>query len=76
MTARFPYTGVHEDIRIDLKAVVTLLYKTLAPGLLNVVFEPCAKGTVIPCVRKPAVNFGTRKNVAPVFTQSYDFIHC
>ena len=76
MAACLPNPGVHEDIGVDLEAVVALLNEALAPGLLNVVLEPCAKGTVVPSVCKTAVNFRPSKNVASVFTQGYDFIHC
>ena len=76
MTARFPNPGMHEDIGVDFKAVMTLLNEALAPGLLDVVLEPCAKRAVIPCVGETAVDFRPSENVAPVFTQSYDFIHC
>ena len=75
MTARFPYSGMHEDVGVNFKTVVTLLDETLTPGLFDVVLQPRAKRTVIPCVRKPAIYFRTSENVAPVFTQSYDFIH-
>jgi hypothetical protein len=67
---------VHEDIRIDLEAVVTLLDEALAPGFLYVIFKPCTKRAIVPSVCKTAVNFRPSKNVASVFTQGYDFIHC
>ena len=76
MTARLPHSRVHKDIGVNLIAVLSLLDKTLSPGVLNIVFQPCAERAVIPCVCKTAVDVAACKNEASVLAKSNDLIHC
>ena len=58
MAACLPYSGVHEDIRVDLIAVFSLLDKSLSPRVFDVILQPCAEGAVVPSVGKAAVDLG------------------
>ena len=75
MAACLPYSGVHEDIRVDLIAVFSLLDKSLSPRVFDVILQPCAEGAIVPSVGKAAVDLAAGENEASALTKSDDFIH-
>ena len=76
VSARLPDSRVHENVRVNLVAVSALLNESLAPGVLDVVFHSRAQRTVVPGVRKTAVDVASGKNKASVLAQGDDFFHC
>ena len=75
MTAGHPRLGVHEDGGVLPHVVGVLLHELLPPGLLDVVLQLHAQGTVVPCVGKAAVDLGACEDDAAVFAQRHDLIH-
>ncbi len=75
MAARLPHARIHEDVGVDLEAVVPLLDELLAPGVLDVVLEPGAERAVVPGVGKAAVDLGAGEDEAAVFAQGDDLVH-
>ena len=76
VTARLPHSRVHKDIGVHLVAVLSLLDKTLSPGVLYIVFQPCAERTVVLCVCKTAVDVAACKNETSVLAKSNYLVHC
>ena len=70
-----PRLRVHDDCSVEADVIRAFLHKLLQPCLFHVVFELHAKRAVVPAVGKAAVNFGTGKDKAAVFTQGDDLIH-
>ena len=66
---------MHENIGVNLVAVLSLLDKTLSPGVLNIVFKSCSERAVIPCVCKTAVNIAAGKNESSVFAKGNNLVH-
>ena len=75
VAAGLPDAGVHQDVGVHLEAVAALLDEALAPGVLDVVLQPRAEGTVVPGVGQAAVNLGAGEDETAVFAESDDLIH-
>ena len=75
MAACHPNLGVHEDGAVHTDIIRAFLNEFTPPGILDIVQEEHPERAVIPAIREAAVNFRPCKNVAPVLTQSYNFIH-
>ncbi len=75
VTAGHPGLGVHEDGGVLPHVVGVLLDKFLPPGLLDVVLQLHAQGTVVPGVGKAAVDLGAGEDDAAVFAEGDDLVH-
>ena len=75
MAARLPHSRVHEDIRVNLKAVSALLNESLSPGVLYIVLHSRAERAVVPGVREPAVYVASGEDKAPALAKVYNFFH-
>ena len=71
-----PSHGVHENSGVEADVVRAFLYELLAPRRLDVVFELDAERTVVPGVRKAAVDLRAGVHEATALAQGNDFFHC
>ena len=76
MTRGNPGHGVHENSGVEADVVRAFLYELLAPRRLDVVFELNAERTVVPGVRKAAVDLRAGVHEATALAQGDDFFHC
>ena len=76
MTGSHPCLRVHEDSAVETHIVLVLLHELLCPCALDVVFQFHAEGTVIPCVRKAAVDLAARVDEAASLTERDKLVHC
>ena len=75
MAGRDPGLGVHDDGGVKAHVIGALLNELFEPGLLDVVFELNAEGTVVPGVGKSAVDLAAGVHEAAVFAQCNDLVH-
>ena len=76
MAGSNPNFWIHQNCAVQTNVVWILLYKAFPPSAFYVVFELYTQRTVIPCIRKTAVDFRTGKNKTSAFAQRNDFFHC
>ena len=69
-----PGLGVHNDGGVQADVVGILLDELLQPGLLHVVLEFHAQGTVVPAVGQAAVDLGSSVDKAAVFAEVDDHV--
>ena len=75
VTACHPGLRVHQDRGVKADVVGVLLHELLPPGVLDVLFELGAEGTVVPGVGKAAVDLAAGEDKAAVFAQRDDLVH-
>jgi len=75
MTGGDPCLGIHQDCGVQPDVIGAFLHKFLPPGAFDIVFQFHTERSIIPCIRKSAVNFGTGVNESAVFTKSDNFVH-
>ena len=71
-----PDPGIHQNGGVKPDVVGRFLHKLLPPGAFHIVFQLNAERTIVPGVRKSAVDFASGENKASAFAESYNFVHC
>ena len=75
VTRSLPSTRIHQDCTIHARVVRVFLNEFFPPSFLDVVFQLHAQRTVVPRVRKPAVDFAAGENEASVLAKGNEFFH-
>ena len=74
VTGSDPGLGVHQDGGVQAHVVGAFLHELLQPGLLDVVLELNAQGTVVPAVGQAAVDLAAGVDVPAVFAKVDDHV--
>ena len=76
MSGSNPCLRIHQNRTVYADIVRIFLNKFLPPCFLHIVFQFYAEISVIPCISKSTIDFGSRIYKPPGFGKSYDFVHC
>ena len=76
MTRSHPCLGIHEYSGVKTHVILILLNEFLPPGILYIIFQLNAEGTVIPGICQTAVDLTAGVNKASALTESDDLFHC
>ena len=76
MSRGYPRLRIHKYRRILTDIIRIFLNEFFPPCAFDVVFQLNSERTIVPCVGKSAVNFGSGKDETAVFAQRDDLFHC
>ncbi len=76
MPGRHPRLRVHQNRAVYADIVGILLHKLLPPRLFDIILQLHAEIPVVPGIREPAVNLGTRIHKASRLRKCGNLIHC
>ena len=76
MSACHPGLGIHQNGTVHTHIITVPRDELLPPGLLHIIFQLHAQVTVIPGIRKTAVNLGAGIHKASRLGKRHNFFHC
>ena len=76
MTGCNPCLWVHKNCTVNADIVLALTNKLLPPCLLYIVLQFYTEITIIPCVRKSAINLRSRIDKTSCLCECLNLLHC